>query len=443
MEEDLVVISRSIVIPRNAKKSTSFNKKKIHLLPWDLARLRFGYLQRGLLYSKPYPKIDTLLSKLQTSLSLALDRFHPLAGRLVKVHNNDDTDTVSFHINPDGSGVEFVHAAARNIEVSDILRLSSSSSFVPSAFTSFFPATGVKNCDGVSRSLLMVQVTEMKDGIFIGFGYNSTVADGESIWRFLNSWSEICSKGGGGLGSEARLQLKGCVFDEIDYPIRIPDPEAKAVSYAGSTGLQELMFHVTKENVLRLEAKANDEKVSSFQAVLGHVWCSLAKHGGMSREEETHCRLPIDMRRRLSPPLGEECFGNVSQTGIARVTVGELMEHGVGWAAGKIDEMERSQTYENARAFAERWVGDVKIPVSVGGRDLVVTSSHRFDVYGNDFGWGKPVAARAGPPYVNGRLVVFQGVEEGSLDFQACLLPQVMEKLSDDVEFKEYVSIVL
>ncbi|KAF3594691.1 hypothetical protein DY000_02024085 [Brassica cretica] len=434
-EEDLVVISRSIVIPRNAKKSSS-SKKKIHLLPWDLSRLRFGYLQRGLLFSKPYPKIDMVLSRLQTSLSLALDRFYPLAGRLVKTKKDDDT--VSFYINPDGSGVEFVHAVARNIEVSDFLRLSTS-------FSSFFPATGVKNCNGVSRSLLMVQVTEMKDGIFIGFGYNSTVADGDSVWKFLNAWSEICSKG---LGSEAacqrRLQLKGWFFDEIDYPIRIPDPEAKPATVTASTSLlQELMFHVTKENALKLEAKANDEKVSSFQAALAHIWCSMVKHSGMSREEETHCRLPIDMRRRLSPPLEEDCFGNVSQTGIARVTVGELMDNGLGWAAGKINEMERSQTHENAEASAEKWVRDVKIPVSVGSRDLVVTSSHRFDVYGNDFGWGKPIAARAGPPYVCGRMVVFQGVEEGSLDFQACLQPQVVEKLSKDVEFKEFVSIVL
>ncbi|KAG2327206.1 hypothetical protein Bca52824_009934 [Brassica carinata] len=428
MEDDLVVVSRSIVIPRNANKSSSF-KKKIHLLPWDLSRLRFGYLQRGL-FSKPYPKIDTLLSRLQTSLS------------------------ISFHISCDGSGVEFVHAVARrNIEVSDILRLScsssssSSSSSVPTSFSSFFPATGVKNCNGVSRSLLMVQVTEMKDGIFIGFGYNSTVADGESIWKFLNCWSEICSKG---LGSEAscqrRLQLKGWFFDEIDYPIRIPDPETKAARVTTSCSLQEKMFHVTKENALKLEAKANDEcdeKVSSFQAVLGHIWCSMVKHSGMSREEETHCRLPINMRRRLNPPLEEECFGNVSQTGIAKVTVGELMDHGIGWAAVKINEMERSQTFENAKAFAEKWVENVKIPVSVGSRDLVVTSSHRFDVYGNDFGWGKPIAARAGPPYVNGRLVVFQGVEGGSVDFQACLQPHVLEKLSEDVDFREYVSIVL
>ncbi|CAD5336083.1 unnamed protein product [Arabidopsis thaliana] len=434
MEEELVVISKSIVNPRSLKKPTSV--KKIQLTPWDLSRLRFGYLQRGLLFHKIEVK------QLQASLSVALDRFYPLAGRLVKLKNDDDT--VSFFISCDGSGVEFVHAVAKNIELSDVLELSGS---VPGFFASFFPATGIKNYHGVSRSLLMVQVTEMKDGVFIGFGYNSTVADATSIWKFINAWSEICSKDSSGSQTfQRRLHLKGWFFDEIDYPIHIPDPETKPTSYVTTpTNLQEKMFHVTKENVLKLDAKANDEadqKISSIQAVLAYIWRSMVKHSGMSREEETHCRLPINMRQRLNPPLEEECFGNVSQTGIATVTVGELLDHGLGWAAMQINNMELSQTDEKAKAFAENWVENIKIPVSVGSKDLVVTNSHRFDVYCNDFGWGKPIAARAGPPYLNGRLVVFKGIGEASLDFQACLLPQVVEKLVKDAEFNEYVSIV-
>ncbi|CAH8281016.1 unnamed protein product [Arabidopsis lyrata] len=438
MEEELVVISKSIVTPRNVKKPTSV--KKIHLTPWDLSRLRFGYLQRGLLFPKPDPKTDIIISQLQASLSVALDRFYPLAGRLVKLANDDDT--VSFFISCDGSGVEFVHAMAKNIELSDVLQLSGS---VPGVFASFFPATGIKNYHGVSRSLLMVQVTEMKDGVFIGFGYNSTVADATSIWKFINAWSEICSKDSGSETFQRRLHLKGWFFDRIDYPIHIPDPVTKATSYVTSTNLQEKMFHITKENVLKLEAKANDEadqKISSIQAVLAYIWRSMIKHSGMSQEEETHCRLPINMRQRLNPPLEEVCFGNVSQTGIATVTVGELLEHGLGWAAMQIKNMELSQTDEKAKEFAENWVKNIKIPVSVGSKDLVVTNSHRFDVYCNDFGWGKPIAARAGPPYLNGRLVVFKGIEQESLDFQACLLPQVVEKLLKDVEFNEYVCIV-
>ncbi|CAL9245107.1 unnamed protein product, partial [Arabidopsis halleri] len=74
------------------------------------------------------------------------------------------------------------------------------------------------------------------------------------------------------------------------------------------------------------EAGFEDGKISSLHAVLGHIWPSRVKNSGMSREENTHCRLPIDMRQRLNPKLKEECFGNVIQTGIAIVNVGELLD---------------------------------------------------------------------------------------------------------------------
>ncbi|CAN8258593.1 unnamed protein product [Cochlearia groenlandica] len=441
-QEVVVIISKSIVTPRNVNKSST----TIHLNPWDLSRLRFGYLQRGLLFHKPQDlNIETIISKLKASLSIALDHFYPLAGRLVKAKNQED-DSISFHITCDGLGVEFVHAMAKDIEISHVLALHGS---ISGFFGSFFPATGIKNYQGVSRSLLVVQVTEMKDGIFLGLGYNSLVSDGDSIWRFLNVWSEICSNDPMVLNTfENSLDLKGWFFDEIEYPIHIQYLETQETKNGcvTSNNLQEKMLHITKENVLRLRAKANneenDQKISSIEAVLGHIWCFMAKHNGMSRDEVTHCRLPINMRGRLEPRLKEECFGNVSLTGIAMVTIGELMDHGLGWTGKQINKMVASETGEKAREFAKNWVKNVKIPVSVGSNDLVVTSSNDFDVYSNDFGWGKPIAARAGPPYVNGRLVIFRGIEEGSIDFQACLHHEVVEKLLMDVEFKEYVSIV-
>ncbi|KFK28410.1 hypothetical protein AALP_AA8G511200 [Arabis alpina] len=208
-----------------------------------------------------------------------------------------------------------------------------------------------------------------------------------------------------------------------------------------------LFFPAT--GIKNYQAKANEEigseedgEISSFQAVLGHIWRSRVKNGGMGTEEETHCRVPIDMRQRLNPKLKEECFGNVIQTGIAKVNVGEMLDHGLGWLAQKINQMVRSQTDENAKAFAENWVKiNAEIPVSVSGT-LLVTSCPRFNVYGNDFGWGKPIGLRSGPPFTDGKLVVFQGVKEGDIEFQACFPPQVVVKLFKDGEFLEYVDIV-
>ncbi|RID44041.1 hypothetical protein BRARA_I00863 [Brassica rapa] len=313
--EDLVVKSTSIVRPRNiANQSISDRVEKINLTPWDLLLLSFCYPQRGLFFHKPDDlDIDTIISKLKTSLSIALNHFYPLAGRLVKEVNEED-HTVSYFISccDDGSGsggVKFIHAAAKTIPVSDLVK----SGFVDGLLGSFFfPATGIKNYQGVSNPLLMVQVTELKDGIFISYGYNSTVADGKSIWKFINAWSEICSKDSGSIPMD--LFLKGWFLDRIEYP---PSHGASTTSNT----LQEIVFSLTKENVLKLKAKANDEavsnedgEISSFQAVLGHIW--RVKHGGMSREEDTHCRVPIDMRQRLNPKLKEDCFGNLVHTGV-------------------------------------------------------------------------------------------------------------------------------
>ncbi|CAA7055095.1 unnamed protein product [Microthlaspi erraticum] len=146
------------------------------------------------------------------------------------------------------------------------------------------------------------------------------------------------------------------------------------------------------------------------------------------------------MRHRLNPPLGEECFGTLSSAGIAKTTVRELLDHGLGWAAMLINTTVSSHTSEKVKAFAKIWVKNVKTPVSFGRNTLVVTSSHRFDVCSNDFGWGKPIAARAGPPYLNGRLVLFQGLDEGSLDLQACLPLEVVVNLLKDGDFLEYVN---
>ncbi|CAA7055096.1 unnamed protein product [Microthlaspi erraticum] len=245
--------------------------------------LRLGYVQRGLLFPKPNSKIE-LVSRLKTSLSVALDHFYPFAGQLVKVKNEDDDHTVSFFVNCDGGGpgVKFVHAKAEKISIGDVLRYGS----VENGFlSSFFPAYGIKNYQGVSNPLLMVQVTEMKDGFFIGVSYNHTVADDSSIWMFIKTWSKICSKDSRIVG-RPNLLLNDWFFDGIDYPINIPDPEIEAPSSDVSsrpTVLQEIAFHVTNENVLRLKAKANDEagstdvNISSLQAVLAHIWGSTVR----------------------------------------------------------------------------------------------------------------------------------------------------------------------
>ncbi|KAL0669613.1 hypothetical protein Bca4012_032317 [Brassica carinata] len=396
---EVTVISSSTVRPKNIHKS---GRTKIHLTPHDLDLLYLVYPQRGLLFPKPDPN-SHVIPRLKAALSTALDIYFPFAGRLVKVNNPED-NTVSFYIDCNGSGAKFIHAKAESVSVNDLLQS--------------------------HEPLLALQVTEMKDGVFISYGYNHMVADGSSFWSFFHSWSRICQTGSG--FNFQSLVLKDWFLDKIDYPIHIPVSEMETPPNC-ETSTKERVFHFTRKKITYLKAKANEEigsadsKISSLQAVVAYLWLSIMRHSGLNREEMTQCKIAADMRRRLVPPLKKECFGNVTALAVATTNVGELLDHGIGWTALQISKTVRSQTNISYKTFAENWVRNVKIPkIGVGSRladhSLIVAGSPWFEVYDHDFGWGKPIAARAGPGNgIGGLLVMFRGVEEGTIDVHATL----------------------
>ncbi|KAG2329448.1 hypothetical protein Bca4012_020987 [Brassica carinata] len=442
----VVLISSSIVRPRNSDQS---GRTKIHLTPFDLSLLQVDYPQRGLLFPKPDQDFH-LISRLKSSLSAALEIYFPFAGRLAKVENPED-NTVSFHVDCDGSGARFLHAEAESLSVSDLLQ---PHGVVPGFVKHLFPADGFKNCDGVTEPLLAVQVTEMKDGVFLSYCYNHMVADGVSMWNFLHAWSMICSSGStSSSGHHQPLVLKRWFLEGVSYPIHIPVSEAeKAPPPSRELPSEDRVFHFTKKNISDLKAKANSEvgssdtNISSLQAVTAHMWRSIIRHSGLMGEGEAHCKVVVDVRQRVNPPLEKDCFGNMVYITKATATVEELLGRGLGWAALQISKLVSSQTNENCKAFAEDWVRNVRnLKTGVGSRmagdTVLVSSSPRFDVYRNDFGWGKPVAVRAGPGNnISGKLVLFPGVDEGSFDIQATLWCDVLVNLFADVEFLEHVT---
>lgn len=443
----VVLISSSIVRPVNTSPS---GQTKIHLTPFDLTNLHIDYPQRGLLFPKPNPDFH-LISRLKASLTLALEIYFPLAGRLARVENLED-NTVSFFIDCDGSGARFHHAEAKTISVSDLIQPGGS---VPDFTKYFFPADDFKSSDGVTEPLLVVQVTEMKDGVFISYCYNHLVADGVSMWGFINTWSKICSSGT--ISGHKPLVLKRWFLEGISYPIHIPASEAERPPPSRELSSElpvtkDWVFHFTKKNVSDLKAIANREvgssdiTISSLQAVTAHMWRSIIRHSGLSGEGEARCKVVVDVRRRVNPPLEKDCFGNMIYIQPAIATVEELLNRGLGWGALQINKLVNSQTNENCKTFAEDWARNVKnLKRGVGSRivgdSVLVASSPRFEVYNNDFGWGKPVAVRAGPGNdINGKLVLFPGIDEGSIDVQTTLWSHVLVNLLADVEFLEHVT---
>jgi len=443
------------VLSTDTIKAPNSTDEKIDLTPWDLKNLFVEHTQKGLLYHHPLE--SNQIQHLKHSLSSALAFFPPLAGRLEIIDHKDNTMSCSVICN--NAGVLFVHAATENTSVGDILGCT----YIPPILNSFYPLNGIKNYEGTSQPLLAVQVTELVDGIFIGFTFNHLVVDGTSVWYFINSWAEISR--GGCCNQISKLSTMERWFpDGIQRPIRFPfikklqTNKSDGLSFSSSNNeklnneklnLSERLFHFTKEKISQLKLKANVEmgtnQISSLQALFAHLWCSVIHSDQLDPQENTYFMVPIGARQRLVPLLPEDYFGNAVVMSTVAMKVGELLEEGgLGKCAWKMHQMISLHSNEKLKNDYENWVRN-PIILRLGNsniadyRVLAISSSPRFDVYGNNFGWGKPVAVRS-VNNISGLVVVFAGIEEGSMDLQVCLPHKILEAMGNDPVFMDFVS---
>ncbi|XP_010274412.1 PREDICTED: uncharacterized acetyltransferase At3g50280-like [Nelumbo nucifera] len=435
-------ISKCTVQPANPHESI----QRIELNQWDLRFLPVHYIQKGLLYLKPTfrpgkEEENEVINLLKTSLSRTLDFFVPLAGRLATTSHDDDT--MSVFIDCNDAGAEFIHASA-DFTVADIL----DPPYTPRVVYSFFPLNGVVNFEGITKPLLAVQVTELTDGIFVACTVNHVVADGTSFWHFFNSWSEIC-RGADRISRPPVLQRWFPTGTNCPVRFSISNKEKFSVRYTPPP-LEERVFQFTKEKIASLKAKANTEcgtdRISSLQAILAHIWRSVARARGLDSDQEICYWLIIGKRSRLKPPLPDEHFGCFVEGGTATAKVGELLDRGLGWAAWLLNQVVASHNDPTAeKSLVESQTKQPKFVSmdSIVYNNLLLTgSSPRFNVYGNDLGWGRPLAVRSGcGNKFDGKITVFQGRSEGSVDVEACLSPQTLMVLGDDAEFMDAVTV--
>ncbi|CAK8562435.1 unnamed protein product [Lathyrus sativus] len=411
----------------------------IELTPWDLQFLPLETIQKGLLFHQSTLTSNlNQINHLKQTLSTTLSFFPPLTGRLIITQHNNDA---SCSIICNNLGVLFVHAKAENTTVSDIIQ----PNYIPPIVHSFFSLNGVKNHEAISQPILAVQVTELSNGIFIAFTINHAVSDGKSFWHFVNSWSQI-SKGSKKLSKLPSLQR--WFPNDIELPIRFPFTITETQNKSDSKKLPERIFHFSKEKISELKSKANSEaktqtevvtEISSLQALLSHIWRRVICCKQPGPQEDFRYMLVIGARPRMSPPLEDDYFGNAAVIGGVNMKAEEILESGIGKVGLEMNKMIMLHSDEKIRKLYECWMRVPRL-LEVGGlasgNSLATSSSPRFDVYGNDFGWGKPVAVRSGGANKNnGKITVYAGAEEGSIDIEVCLSYEILEALGNDTEF--------
>lgn len=423
---------------------TQDSKQVIHLATWDLAMLSFHYIQKGLLFQKPDGQdnfIQVFLERFKDALSLTLAHFYPLAGRLARKQENSNSFVVFIDC-VNSPGARFVHSSV-DTTISDIL----SPPYVPIIVQSFFDHHKAVNYDGLHMSLLTVQVTELVDGIFVGCSVNHSVADGTSYWNFFNTLSQVFQ------GSRVTTPIHERWFPD-DYGPFFSLPftrDDQFISRYETPILKERIFHFSIAALARIKAKANAHckdkatRISSLQALSAIIWRCVTRVRGLTQDQITSCCMPADNRSRLDPPVSKNYFGNCIQILRTFTTASKLLANDFNWAAVQLNKTIIEHDDKSVRKSVTTWL---QAPIInqlgqlVDPGTIVISSSPRFNMYGNEFGFGKPVAVHSG--YANkfdGRVTLYQGREgEGSIDTGICLNPDIMSALECDEEFLDALS---
>uniref|UniRef100_A0A0E0L6Q7 Acetyltransferase n=1 Tax=Oryza punctata TaxID=4537 RepID=A0A0E0L6Q7_ORYPU len=484
-----------VVWRRSVKAAAPRPRERIPLTSWDVSMLSANYIQKGLLFPPAPSSTAHLLDHLAAALSTALHVYYPVAGRLL-THNHPhggcsvsiDCDGQGVHIlhavadgvsvadalhvyypvagrfvtdkhpgehggcsvsiDCDGQGVHILHAVADGVSVADLLP---PDAHIPPLLHSFFPLGDAVNYDGHHLPLLVVQVTELVDGVFLGFVYNHALSDGTAFWDFLNAWAEIARSSLAAPTSPPPL-LKRWSPGGDGAPVVLPYADlSQLIERPQPPPLRERMLHFSSESLVALKERARQELLAAgdtagagaltrFQALSSLLWRCITRARRLPQEQETVCRAAINNRGRLQPALPKEYFGNsIYAISTEAVRASELVERGHGWAAAAVGRAVAAHTDADIRARVEAW--KVK-PIIYTLRyfdpsGVMMGSSPRFDMYGCDFGWGKPVAVRSGKANkFDGKVSLYPGREGGgSMDAEMVLTPDHMAALDDDDEF--------
>ncbi|XP_058786180.1 uncharacterized acetyltransferase At3g50280-like [Vicia villosa] len=422
-----------------------------YLAPWDILMLSAHYIQKGLLFKKPAssPNQQHFIDKLKHSLSLALFHFYPLSGRLVTTHKTQHPPSYTVFIDCKNSpGAKFIHATL-DTTINDIL----SPIYVPPIVHSFFDHHKAVNHDGHTMSLLSIQVTELLDGVFVGCSMNHSLGDGTAYWNFFNAFSEIFQNDTNTIPlSISHQPIHNRWFPEGYGPIiNLPfEHHDEFIQRYEAPILRERIFHFSAESIAKLKAKANKEsntnKISSFQSLSALVWRSITRARQLQHDQKTTCNLAINNRTRMEPSLPEEYFGNSIHAVSTDMTVKELLENDLGWAAWKVHMAVANHDDKVVRGSVEKWLESpivLRMDMILDPNTVMMGSSPRFNMYGNEFGMGKALAVRSG--YANksdGKVTSYPGQEGGgSIDLEVCLSPDTMMVLESDEEFMNSVSL--
>ncbi|CAO2821204.1 unnamed protein product [Amaranthus hypochondriacus] len=445
---DFSSIKVKITQKSHVQPKKKIGRKECQLITFDIPYLGFFYNQKLMIYKENGSDFEELVKKLKDGLSVVLEEFYQLAGKL----GRDDDGVFKVMYDDDMDGVEVLEAIVDDNQ--DGLMVSVDDLALREDITmmkDLVPYNGVLNLEGLQRPLLAIQLTKLRDGLAMGCAFNHAVLDGSSTWHFMSSWAEICN-GAHSISvlpflDRTKVRSTRISIDIPDAPLQ-PDITAAA---AAAPKLREKLFRFPATAIEKIKSThnsaspangtltASDPPFSTFQALSSHLWRAVTKARELKPEDPTVFTIFADCRKRVDPPMPESFFGNLIQAIFTGTASGLLLGHPPEFAAGMVKAAiaahdKTAIDKRNSEFEAKPFIFQYK---DAGMNCVAVGSSPRFKVYDVDFGFGKPERVRSGS---NNRFdgMVYLYPEKGGgkgIDVEISLEVNAMDKLEKDMEF--------
>ncbi|XP_040381182.1 putrescine hydroxycinnamoyltransferase 1-like [Oryza brachyantha] len=374
---------------------------------------------------------------LKAALSKALVLFYPLAGRLAQ----DSAGRPE--ISCTGEGVLFVTARS-GAAVDDL------GDFAPSdeLRRMLVPMADDASGGGLAGVLAMIQVTFFRcGGVSLGVAVHHTAADGLASLDFVNTWAAIAR--GAAAAGEAMARPRLCLDRTL---LRARSPPAVLFDHAeysrrgGGSKLPFLsaILPLSKNQLNALKGVGaggvQGKKLSTFTAVVAHIWRCACKARGLARTEETRLYMTADARTRVQPPLPRRYLGNAIFRASTVAKVDDIIATG-----GPLDTVAEKVSGATARLdddYVRSLLDYLEQPASGGGAaglrkgewvmpatDLWVISWQGLPLYDADFGWGRPAFMGRACLQFSGLVYLVPGPDgDGRLDVVVAMEPESLAK---------------
>ncbi|KAJ4952033.1 hypothetical protein NE237_028865 [Protea cynaroides] len=428
----------------------------IPLTFFDQLWLSFPYMHNVFFYHYSDPTThftQFLLPRIKHSLSCALIYFYPIAGNLSWPH--DSYRPIIRYVNGDFIWLTVAECDADFSSLSgdharDVNELHALAPHLPSS--------------GLVLPVMEIQVTIFPNsGISIGFAHAHSLMDGRAMGHFMTTWAMISKIGDANqylptlsvpfldrtvikdpYGIEKRYlkELEGFLGSEklvsgnrnlrgMDMKMQLGERRFRATFVLNPTDIRRL-----KDWILLLRNKDQPGHISTFVAICAFSWvCLLKAEASVATEHEesnnnmTSFVIPIDCRarREMDPIIPMTYFGNCVNPLLVPGEKSKLLrDDGIVVATELIGEAIHGLEKGVLRGLEDGISNYLSMEST---RKIAAAGSPQFELYGVDFGWGRPKKVELVSVDPTGGAIFFKESRklDGGVEIDVCLNKKKMD----------------